>query len=211
MVAHSLPRYDGKLLKVSSKSCSSHQTAEMIKANEENQKHFIDRRSMGNSAIVKQFWLPKDGSRPIESDTYLFRSVMLPHLTTAFDVRDQKVDFATLRKLYRQWRNIAENYYGDYYPLTGYSTREDVWMAWQFNRPEEDVGMVQAFRRSASYFESGRFKLRGLDPNARYEITDLDNPDGTAVFTGRQLVEPGLLVTIKQQPGAAVICYRKIR
>lgn len=43
MVKHSLPRPGGKLPPTQLVACSSHQFAEMIKANEENQKLFIDR------------------------------------------------------------------------------------------------------------------------------------------------------------------------
>ena len=44
-----------------------------------------------------------------------------------------------------QWRAVAQYYYGDYYPLTAYNTREDTWAAFQFDRPESGDGMVQAF------------------------------------------------------------------
>lgn len=43
MIAHNLPRPGGKLPAVQLTPCSSHQFAEMINANEENQKLFIDR------------------------------------------------------------------------------------------------------------------------------------------------------------------------
>ncbi|MCC6494270.1 MAG: alpha-galactosidase, partial [Pirellulales bacterium] len=43
MVAHNVPRPGGKLAPTHLVACSSHQFGEMIHANEENQKHFIDR------------------------------------------------------------------------------------------------------------------------------------------------------------------------
>ena len=43
MVRHNLPRVDGKLPPTQLVACSSHQFGEMIHANEENQKQFIDR------------------------------------------------------------------------------------------------------------------------------------------------------------------------
>lgn len=42
--------------------------------------------------------------------------------------------------------------------------------------------MVQAFRRRGSIFESARLKLRGLDPEAQYTITNLDSPDKKRVY-----------------------------
>ncbi|MCC6493830.1 MAG: alpha-galactosidase [Pirellulales bacterium] len=43
MVNHNVPRQDGELAPAQLVACSSHQFGEMIRANEENQKHFIDR------------------------------------------------------------------------------------------------------------------------------------------------------------------------
>ena len=40
--------------------------------------------------------------------------------------------------------------------------------------PRRAQGMIQAFRREASVYESIRVKLHGLDPNARYVLTDFD-------------------------------------
>ena len=52
------------------------------------------------------------------------------------------------------WRSVAPYYYGDYYPLTPYSLDATDWVAWQFDCPEKDGGMVQAFRRGESPYES---------------------------------------------------------
>ena len=48
------------------------------------------------------------------------------------------------------------------------------WAAWQFNRPEQGDGMVQAFRRDKSEDPATDIRLRGLDPSATYKVTDLD-------------------------------------
>jgi alpha-galactosidase len=103
---------------------------------------------------------------------------------------------------------VADFYYGDYYPLTPYRTGSTEWMAWQFNRPEQGDGMVQAFRRPASSFECSRFRLRGLDAAARYGLVDFDT-SGDTVMSGRELMEQGLPVSIKGHPGAVIIVYRK--
>ncbi len=46
-------------------------------------------------------------------------------------------------------------------------------------------GVVQAFRRTNSIYESARLKLRGLDAQARYAVTDLDRPDAVQKILGR--------------------------
>ena len=82
-------------------------------------------------------------------------------------------------------------------------------MAWQFDRPEMGEGVVQAFRRDKCIFESGRLPLQGLDPAARYEVTDLELGKPQQI-SGRELTEKGLLVTIAGRPGAVLITYRKV-
>ena len=101
---------------------------------------------------------------------------MCPHFTACFDVRRTDLDYDMIRRVMGQWRKFAKYYYGDYYPLTSYSLEKDVWMAWQFDCPELGEGMVQAFRRGDSCYESARFRLSGLDPESTYTVSNLDEP-----------------------------------
>ncbi len=81
-------------------------------------------------------------------------------------------------------------------------------MAWQFDVPERGEGAIQAFRRPDSSFESARFLLKGLDPAARYEFSDTDSPEKRE-FSGRELMERGLPVSIMDMPGAVILTYRR--
>jgi len=67
--------------------------------------------------------------------------------------------------------------------------------------------MIQAFRRDQNNDPRKTFRLMGLDPNAQYEITDLDIQTPRTA-TGEELMKEGLIVEIGAQPGAAVITYR---
>ena len=98
---------------------------------------------------------------------------------------------------------------GDYYPLTSYSLSDTVWMAWQFDRPEQGDGVVQAFRRAESPYETARFKLHGLDAAARYEVENLDG--GRQTGTGRELMGNGLAITEATAPGAIVLFYKRLK
>ena len=106
-------------------------------------------------------------------------------------------------------RRVAPYFSGDYYPLTGYSLDGTAWMAWQFDRPDLGDGLVQAFRRGESYYESARFPLGGLEPDARYAVTDLDS-GRSEEYTGRELTGQGLRVSCDKRPGAIVLLYKKI-
>lgn len=157
------------------------------------------------------FWLPYQGTGTgsRELSPYLLRSTMVTHFTACFDVRRPDLDYAMLRRVLGQWREYAPCYFGDYYPLTSYSLEATAWMAWQFDLPQEGRGVVQAFRRDRSADECVVFRLSGLDTKARYLCTDLDSGIARS-RSGEELETTGLPVAIPQQPGDAVIVYRKV-
>lgn len=146
------------------------------------------------------------GTGGLSYDPYIRRSNMCPANTGCFDFRVE-VDDELILKLYHEWLDIGPDYFGDYYPLTGYSLTEDVWMGWQFNRSENGEGFVQAFRRQKSIYSAAQLKLRGLDPKATYLMKNYDVP-GYTLASGRELMEKGLTMTIPESPGAVTIKYR---
>jgi len=167
------------------------------------------------------FWLPYHGTGTVASasapyygggwteiEPYAFWSNAAPSLVSGIDVRVKDLDYEMLRRLYNQWRQISVCYRGDYYPLTPYSRDNKAWIAWQFDLPEQGQGVVQAFRRGESIYEVARLHLHGLEPDVRYELTNLDKP-GSTKMTGRELTEKGLPVSIPERPGSVVITYKK--
>jgi hypothetical protein len=142
--------------------------------------------------------------------THAFWSNIAPSLGCGIDIRVKEIDYPKLRQLLDGWRRFNPNYFGDFYPLSPWIRDAKVWIAWQFDRPEAGTGAIQVFRRSDSFYEAARFKLQGLNPDARYSITYLDS---TALIesTGRQLMDEGLLVTLKEQPQAAVFLYERVK
>ncbi len=151
-------------------------------------------------------WIPLSGTGAADVDPYIFRSNMTPFTNCLFDIRSDRLNFDLLRHLTLQWKQVADCYFGDFYPLTEYSTRQDAWMAWQFHLPEEGKGFVQAFRREKCVFLVGQLKLCGLQPQARYRVTDLD-AGSSYDATGQELMKDGLTVTIADQPGSVLMTY----
>jgi len=154
-------------------------------------------------------WIPLYGTGVNQFEPYGFRSCMCPFVNACYDLRNKEADWAAVRRMIDDWRSVAQYYYGDYYPLTSYSAEDDVWMAWQFHRPDLGEGMVQAFRRPGSIYESARMKLRGLEPGKNYGVTDLDAGE-TNTHTGTDLMETGLLISLPKQPDSAVVVYRAL-
>jgi alpha-galactosidase len=161
-------------------------------------------------------WLPYYGQgvyytgEPTQQRIYTVRSYLCPALGICVDVRRNDVDWNLYRRLVAQWRQVAGCMLGDYYPLSSYSRDPAAWIAWQFDRPEQGDGMIQAFRRDKCEESSIVLRLSALDTAAQYEVTDLDA--GTPlIIAGKDLTEKGLTVEIKNRPGAAIYSYRRIK
>ena len=109
-----------------------------------------------------------------------------------------------LRRLLAQWEEVRGDYRGDFYPLTAYSLQDDVWIGWMFFRPETGTGFVQMFNRAGSIYDSGVCRLKGLDPQKRYRITDMDTQQ-SVLFGGEELLGQGLRFTFTQAPESKLI------
>jgi alpha-galactosidase len=154
-------------------------------------------------------WIPYFGTGTSGVDPYVFRSQMTPGVITTWDLRRKDSDTDAMRKLISQWRTVSANYYGDFYPLTSYSLANDVWGAMQFDRPEVGEGFVEVFRRSRSSYETARFKLQGLDPAARYTVTNLDLV-GSREISGQELMGQGLEIQLQRAPESALVTYKRV-
>jgi alpha-galactosidase len=149
------------------------------------------------------FWLPFQGTGVYTYDPYSFRSFYLP----SFGMGGLSPENQTAQQqAYGECRRIAPFMLRDYYPLTPYSLERDSWIAWQFHDPEQGGGAIQAFRRSDNREPSQQFRLRGLDPDAWYDIRNFDQ-EGTVQVAGRELLERGVTVEISSSPGSAVLMY----
>jgi alpha-galactosidase len=155
-------------------------------------------------------WFPYYGHGVYQSKEkmpYYVRSHMSPCLGICVDVRKPGIDWDEYRRLVSQWRKVVNCMLGDYYPLTPYSLKLDQWIAWQFNRPDQGDGMIQAFRRDNCVEAVKNFRLSGLNPASLYEVTNLD-AENTTKISGRDLMEKGLKIDINDNPGSAVISYK---
>jgi alpha-galactosidase len=169
--------------------------------------YILEPTSQQNHTFGIASWIPLYGTGVNHFDAYGFRSAACPFINACYDVRKTDADWESVRRLVGEWRDTARFYFGDYYPLTPYSDGNDAWMAWQFHRPDLGEGMVQAFRRPSSVYESARLRLKGLEPGKTYRVTNRDNATET-VATGAELMDTGLLVTLPKQPDSALVTYK---
>ena len=97
---------------------------------------------------------------------------------------------------------------GDYYPLTTQTLARTQWQVLQFDRPDLAGGCVVALRRTGSPFNRAKFPLRGVIPDARYEVEDADG-GAPRLFSGRELLETGLEIDLPERRSGALFFYRK--
>ncbi len=77
--------------------------------------------------------------------------------------------------------------------MTSCSTSPKDWFAYQLDRPDLGGGLMLAFRRAQCVAAAQTFFLHGLDPAARYEVTNLDAGGPTTIISGRDLMAKGII------------------
>lgn len=154
------------------------------------------------------FYLPCSGTGSNNPNSYESRSAMNSGFVLGWDVHSPHFPFEIAQKTASEYKRIRSFFYGDYYPLTPYSTNYDVWMAFQFHRVDLKQGIVLAFRRPHSPYLSARLHLKGLDPESKYELKSEDSGDVQTV-TGKTLSD-GIEVTINEAPGSSLITYQQV-
>jgi alpha-galactosidase len=116
--------------------------------------------------------------------------------------------FAEIKRSLRRYREIQRYFYGDFYPLTEYTQTNDAWMAYQFDLPESGEGLLVVLKRPLSEFTEALFAMNALQLGSYYEIANVDSGD-KATFSGKELMEKGLAVTLLARPDSALLRYRR--
>ncbi|MDO8302335.1 MAG: alpha-galactosidase, partial [Sedimentisphaerales bacterium] len=141
-------------------------------------------------------WLPYQGGGAVVNDPYYVDSGMGSLFIFAFNV--DGLNWTTANNMTSDYYTVCNAMLkGDYYPLTSYSQSNSVWLAWQYNNPQQGEAVVQAFRRPSATSTSQTYKLRGLEPGATYTVNDVH---GRSVMyaskTGLELMNTGLTITL---------------
>jgi len=153
-------------------------------------------------------YLPCSGTGNDQPDPYAFRSSMNAALVLGWNLYLPDFPVEQAQRLIAEFKQVRPFFYGDYYPLTGHSISDDVWMAYQFHREDLNAGMFLAFRRPESPDPSIQLKLRALHPEARYALT-FEDTGIQQTLTGQKL-STGFEVTLEDAPGSLLVTYRQI-
>lgn len=154
-------------------------------------------------------WIQLHANGCKEVDPYTFRSMLGPGMCLCWDPRAADFPLEQARQDLALAKRARPYFTGDYYPLTPYSTKEDVWLAYQFHRAELDEGIVLAFRRPACSTSDLLVQLGGVNPSAEYEVENVDSGQ-TSRYRGAELAS-SLKVSLQEKPGSAVLFYRRAK
>lgn len=160
-------------------------------------------------------WMPYSGTGGGRSyDEYRIRSAYAAALTTNYSYSEreafcdtaERVEF--IKKYTEEYLKVRTFFSEDFYPLTEVSEKLDVWCVIQFNRPEQNDGILEVFRRENAPYETACFMLRGLDESADYFFTDADG--GEFTVSGKELAENGLKLTVPEKRKAKIFFYKAV-
>jgi alpha-galactosidase len=153
-------------------------------------------------------FLPCNGTGNVSPTTYNFRSTISSALIYNWDFGGD-FNVKRARNLLDEFKRLRPFFYGDFYPLTGYSDRASDWLAYQFDRPESGDGMALAFRRSQCETPTCAVRFHGLNPGLSYEIF-FEDYGIRLVKTGDSLTKEGLELKIPEPAGSLLITYRAV-
>jgi alpha-galactosidase len=156
------------------------------------------------------FYLPLHGTGNFTKSPYFVRSSMSASMVVNWDINSNENSVEELQKYYSDFRRLRPYYYGDYYPLTKTDnmTNDNVWLAYQMNRPAQKDGIIMAFRRKNSLDETLQVKLRGIDKVSDYELVNEDSGE-KMVRKGGELSN-GIILSLDKKEKSLLIIYKQV-
>lgn len=151
------------------------------------------------------FFLPTAATGTKTLDPYRFRSAMTCGLAINIDPFLPDFKEHDLAERITEFKRVRLLYYGDFYPLTEYSTDDDTWISYQFHREDLKQGMILAFRRDHAKSATLVVKPRGLSLKTAYSVEFVDDRI-EKTMTGAEM-NKGIMIKIQNAPGAALIVY----
>ena len=142
----------------------------------------------------------------LSADPYAFRSQLGGALCLGWDPRVEGFDLPLAIDRVSEFKAVRHLFVGDFYPLMAYNLRATEWIGYQFHRDDLGEGIALFLRRGKSPYTTAAFSLRGLLPDAVYELKFEDTGESRSA-RGLDVSLP-LTVTIEGAPGSALLTYQ---
>ncbi|MBQ8509515.1 MAG: alpha-galactosidase [Clostridia bacterium] len=154
-------------------------------------------------------YLPYNGcTTKVKSDTYAARSTYSSawggaFWNCSFQTMDED-DLAWAAKITAEYKRLQPYFSCDYYSLASLGWDKSSWVVWRYDRPEENDGVVMAFRRAESGIASMTMDFGKVQPGV-YTFTDIDSGERWTV-NGDELAG-GFTLTIPEKRMSRVLTY----
>lgn len=154
-------------------------------------------------------YIPYNGcTTKVKNDTYAARSTYAAAWGGAF----WNMEFQTMNEeelawaaaITQEYKRLQPYFSCDYYSLGAQGYDKTAWVIWQYDRPEENDGLILAFRRAESRQAVMQLAPEAIKPDHRYTFTDVDTGEEWCV-TAEQL--PEMLLTIPEKRMSRVLLY----
>jgi alpha-galactosidase len=141
---------------------------------------------------------------------YLFRSGFNAGISFAEDVRSTTYPRELLRQGISEGKRLRKYFAGHFHTLGEVTTSPEDWCVLQYHRAAEQDGIVLAFRRHKSPYESFRTALREISSDGNYRVSLYHgyDADKTVTMTGAEL--QNIRLDIADSPGSLLIEYKRI-
>ena len=142
-----------------------------------------------------QMYLPYNGcTSKTKSDTYAIRSAYSSSFGGAFYnaifQSFDEADFAWAKKITDEYRSIRRYMSMDFYNHGSACFDSTSWAVWQYHDPESQSGIIMAFRRNESPFNTVSIELKGLPLGRAYDVRNLDEGTSTCVDGAFEITLP---------------------
>jgi alpha-galactosidase len=154
-----------------------------------------------------EFYLPQHGTGAYFTNRFDFRSSLSSAVVYNWKLTQQGQSFLEMQKCMKEFNEVRPYFYEDYYPLSGVGdiTKDDIWLAYQLNKPSDGTGYILAFRRDKNMQSTYDVRLSGLQPNKTYVLQNKDTGE-TIKRTGQELAA-GLTLTLDKPRTSLLIRY----
>ena len=151
-------------------------------------------------------YLPYNGcTSKTKNDTYAIRSSYSSSWGGAFYnavfQSMEEEDFVWVKKIADEYRLIREYMSKEFYNHGSVCLDNTSWAIWQYNDSETESGIVMAFRRSESPFDTVNLTLKELSDD-EYIFENIDTEE--KCISGRDL-----RITLPEKRTSTIICYKR--
>ena len=151
-------------------------------------------------------YLPYNGcTNKTKADTYSARSSYSSSWGGAFYnaifQTMSEEDFEWAANICREYKAIRKYFSKNFYNHASYVFDETAWCIWQYHDTDSDSGIVMAFRRAQSPFDSATVKLKGAKENVKYNFTNFDT---NCVYNGNNIIK----IELPEKRSCTIIEYK---